>query len=55
MHSSQGRWVARPRESLSDIVARRYSQGEITKDQFEEMKQALNGSDARSANEHAQD
>lgn len=55
MHSSHGSWVSRPRESLSDIVARRYSQGEITKDEFEQMKQALHVSDASSANEHARD
>ncbi len=55
MHSAHGSWVTRPRESLSDILARRYSQGEITKDEFEEMKQALNVSDASSANKHARD
>ncbi len=55
MHSSHGSWASRLRESPSDILARRYSQGEITKDEFEEMKQALNVSDASSANEHARD
>jgi uncharacterized membrane protein len=55
MHSAPGSWVSRPRESLSDILERRYSQGEITKDEFEEMKQALSVSDAGSANEHAHD
>ena len=55
MHSSHGNWVSRPRESLADILARRYSRGEITKNEFEEMKQALSVSDATSANEHARD
>lgn len=53
MHSAPGSWVSRPCESLSDILENRYSQGEITKDEFEEMKQALHVSDASSANEHA--
>ncbi len=53
MHSTPRSWVSRPRESLSDILERRYSQGEITKDEFEEMKQALNVSDNSSSNEHA--
>lgn len=53
MHSAPSRWVSPPRESLSDILERRYSQGEITKDEFEEIKQALSVSDAGLANEHA--
>ncbi len=39
-------------ESLLDILKRRYALGEITREQFEEMKRTLGVSDATSANEH---
>lgn len=40
-------------ESLFDILKRRYALGEITREQFEEMKRTLAVSDASSAAEHA--
>lgn len=42
-------------ESLLDILKRRYALGEITREQFDEMKQALNVTDASSVNEYARD
>jgi hypothetical protein len=40
-------------ESLLEILKRRYALGEITREQFEELKRTLGVSDANSANEHA--
>ncbi len=40
-------------ESLLDALKRRYALGEITREQFEEMKHTLVVSDASLANEHA--
>ncbi len=40
-------------ESLLDSLKRRYALGEITREQFEEMKHLLGESDAGSPNEHA--
>ncbi len=40
-------------ESLLDILKRRYAFGEITREQFEEMKKTLGVSDAISTNGHA--
>jgi uncharacterized membrane protein len=40
-------------ESLLDLLKRRYALGEITREQFEEMKRTLGGSDANQVNEHA--
>ena len=51
-HGSGSGMTSLRRESLSEILERRYSQGEITKQQFEEMKQALGVYDAGLANEH---
>ena len=45
--------LAEPDESLLEILKRRYALGEITRAQFEEMKQTLGVSAANSANEHA--
>lgn len=44
---------AEQRESLLDILKRRYALGEITREQFEEMKHTLGVSDASSANQPA--
>ncbi len=40
-------------ESLLDLLKRRYALGEITHEQFEELKRTLGVADANSANEHA--
>jgi uncharacterized membrane protein len=50
---STGRWIPRRSESPSDLLRRRYSQGEITREQFEEMGHTLGLSDADSTNEPA--
>ncbi len=39
-------------ESLLDTLKRRYALGEITREQFEEMKRTLGVSEASSLNEH---
>lgn len=40
-------------ESLFDTLKRRYAVGEITREQFEELKRTLGVPEANSANEHA--
>ncbi len=40
-------------ESLLDTLKRRYALGEITREQFEEMKTTLGVSEARSPNDHS--
>ncbi len=45
--------VAGEGESLIDLVKRRYALGEITREQFEEMKRTVGGSEANKVNEHA--
>ncbi len=56
--SSQGAqatsWCAQQGESLLEILKRRYALGEITREQFEELKRTLGVSEANSAHEHAQ-
>jgi putative membrane protein len=52
-HGSGSGWMSLQGESLSDILERRYSRGELTKEQFEEMRQTLGVSDAGPANQHA--
>ncbi len=56
--SSQGAqansWCAPQGESLLDILKRRYAQGEITREQFEELKRTLGVAEANSAPEQAQ-
>ncbi len=47
-------WCAPQGESLLDILKRRYALGEITREQFEELKQTLGVSDASPAHEQAQ-
>lgn len=45
-HDQQSAQVGRAQnESLLDILKRRYAQGEITREQFEEMKRVLSLSD----------
>ncbi len=46
-------WMSMPPESLSEILQRRYTRGEITKAQYEEMRETLGVSDATVANVHA--
>ncbi len=46
--------VAGEGESLIDLLKRRYALGEITREQFQELKRMLGVSDANSAHEHAQ-
>lgn len=45
--------VAVEGESLLDLLKRRNALGEITREQFEEMRQTLGGSEANKVNEHA--
>ena len=45
-------WQAEQAESLLDALKRRYALGEITREQFEELKRTLGVSDASSANQH---
>ncbi len=56
--SSQGAqassWCMPQGQSLLDILKRRYAQGEITREQFEELKRTLNVSDTNPAHEQAQ-
>ncbi len=47
-------WCAPQGESLLDILKRRYALGEITREQFEELKRTLGVSDANPAHEQAQ-
>ncbi len=47
-------WCAPQGESLLDILKRRYALGEITREQFEELKRTLDVSDADPAHEQAQ-
>lgn len=44
-----------PSESLLDTlrVERRYARGEVTREEFEELKRSLGVSEANSAHEHA--
>ncbi len=40
-------------ESLLDVLSRRYALGEITREQYQQMKQTLGVSEANAADEHA--
>lgn len=55
-HSGHGAhamsWCAQQDESLPEILKRRYALGEITREQFEELKRTLGVSDASTANQH---
>jgi hypothetical protein len=46
-------WHAGQDESLLGTLKRRYALGEITREQFEELKRTLGVSDASTANEYA--
>ncbi len=41
------------RESLLDVLNRRYALGEITREQYQQMKQTLGVSEANAADEQA--
>ncbi len=55
-HSGHGAhatsWCAQQDESPLEILKRRYALGEITREQFEELKRTLGVSDASTANQH---
>lgn len=43
IHSSQGQVPAPPTESAVDILKKRFARGEISKEEFDEMKNHLQG------------
>jgi len=51
-HSAHNAPASAQSESLLDILKRRYALGEITREQFEEMKRVLGVSDATPIHAH---